>query len=578
MRWRRNSDAAKNVLVRWGHVKPGGGWSYKVFAWCPQSSNSIGWVDCEGSITMTEDMAASTGYQLWLYAGNEGSPHPSMDFDDIFFKRTYEPAVVPKDVIQVSPAAASCWAPGSELVLTSSTTTQDNQHAVTVKSSDPSTGLITLETPVPYTTTAEDDSEFPVEVALLNRNFVLEAVSDPTNALLGGHVIFFHTPNVAQTLQGVEIVNFGQQGNLGRYPVHFHMCDAVEGSLISRNVIRDSNQRGVVVHRSHNVTVEDNVAYEIKRHAFMLEDGVEQFNNFGWNLGTGIRPVATVVPSGNAESDKSPSVFSISNTMNSFVGDVAAGSSHIGIWIEPQDGRVRGMDDSTINRQTPPLLHFANNDAHSSNFCGMSSYPNVYRPTEEAKSNLRVYRNRDCGILFHVNGNMAMEGGVAADNGSKQVWNQLADDIRLDGTRIVGNRPEFTAAMERAGRSPACETGHMQGVTFSPERQFGNSAAGMTLKDVQFSHFDCGQSTVAIEADYLRPLDGSNRWTRNIFEGVSFAEDVPRKASTCAAVGLGANPVIMEDTAGGLSGTGSPGFVFSDRLPAGTAFTTSVPA
>ena len=58
-------------------------------------------------------------------------------------------------------------------------------------------------------------------------------------------------------------------GELGRYPIHFHLCRSVEGSVVAKNSIVDSNQRCVVVHGTHNLTVSENVAFENKGHCFM---------------------------------------------------------------------------------------------------------------------------------------------------------------------------------------------------------------------------------------------------------------------------------------------------------------------
>jgi len=44
-----------------------------------------------------------------------------------------------------------------------------------------------------------------------------EIVGETDKFLIGGHLIIFLTPGVAQKLEGVKITNFGQQGNLGRY-------------------------------------------------------------------------------------------------------------------------------------------------------------------------------------------------------------------------------------------------------------------------------------------------------------------------------------------------------------------------
>lgn len=57
---------------------------------------------------------------------------------------------------------------------------------------------------------------------------------------------------------------FITKGVLGRYPLHFHhVGDGSRGSLVEGNVIHDSGNHAVVVHGSHGVLVEDNVAYNV---------------------------------------------------------------------------------------------------------------------------------------------------------------------------------------------------------------------------------------------------------------------------------------------------------------------------
>lgn len=58
--------------------------------------------------------------------------------------------------------------------------------------------------------------------------------------------------------------------------------------------MHNSNQRGYVVHASHNATISDNVAWEGKGHLFMLEDGVERGNKLLRNVGITSRPPKVV--------------------------------------------------------------------------------------------------------------------------------------------------------------------------------------------------------------------------------------------------------------------------------------------
>ena len=53
------------------------------------------------------------------------------------------------------------------------------------------------------------------------------------------------------------------------------MSGDVAGSVVRNNAVVDSNQRCVVVHQTHKVRVENNVAYNSFGHCFILEDGVD---------------------------------------------------------------------------------------------------------------------------------------------------------------------------------------------------------------------------------------------------------------------------------------------------------------
>ena len=63
------------------------------------------------------------------------------------------------------------------------------------------------------------------------------------------------------------------------------MCESVAGSVLSKNAVRNTKQRGIVVHGSNDLYVEGNILHNTKGHAVMLEDGAEQGNTFIYNLG-----------------------------------------------------------------------------------------------------------------------------------------------------------------------------------------------------------------------------------------------------------------------------------------------------
>ena len=156
------------------------------------------------------------------------------------------------DKLTLGDDAAQCWSTkGSQIMLTSDTYEWHDSHTATVESS-PSPGVLAVS-PLAKKKTAVDETfgfaDFAVEVALLDRSFVIQGEKETgDHEKIGGHLIVLHTPMVAQHLEGVAFRNFGQQTRLGRYPLHFHMSECVHGSMLSKNVISESNQRCVVIH------------------------------------------------------------------------------------------------------------------------------------------------------------------------------------------------------------------------------------------------------------------------------------------------------------------------------------------
>lgn len=146
------------------------------------------------------------------------------------------------------------------------------------------------------------------------------------------------------------------------------MSENVRGSVVKQNSIRNSNQRCVVIHGSHNVTVSDNVAYETEGHCYMLEDGGELDNAFLRNLGASTRAAKLLVRSFETDGSN-PSTFWISNPQNTFSENVAGGSESSGFWFElNREVRPPTLFLKTSVGMVPrllPLKLFRDNVAHS---------------------------------------------------------------------------------------------------------------------------------------------------------------------------------------------------------------------
>ena len=265
------------------------------------------------------------------------------------------------------------WTIGAEIVITSHTRNPDEVQVRTIVAAytSPVSGYsaFQLNATILRPTTIVESPEMAVEVALLSRNIMFEGGSD-TITYHGGHFMIFHTPIVKQVIEGIEIKNFGQQGLLGRYPMHFHFSDDVPGSIISKNSIRQSNQRCVVVHGTNKLHIQENVAFDTKGHCFMTEDGIELGNEFIQNIGikTGVPerliPESKILNKGN-ESDNTPATFWITNPDNTFIGNVAAGSHDSGFWFDPNLRGVRQPLYVGYNPRFVPIQLFINNVVHS---------------------------------------------------------------------------------------------------------------------------------------------------------------------------------------------------------------------
>lgn len=265
------------------------------------------------------------------------------------------------------------WTIGAEIVITSHTRNPDDAQVrkIVAVSTSPESGYSAyrLNATILRPTTILESPEMAVEVALLSRNIVFEGGSD-TITYHGGHFMIFHTPIVQQTIEGIELKNFGQQGLLGRYPIHFHFSDDVPGSLVRKNSIRQSNQRCVVVHGTNKLRIEENVAFDTKGHCYMTEDGIETGNEFIRNLGAKTGVPERLIPeskiwNNGIETDNAPATFWITNPDTVFFGNVAAGSHDSGFWLEP---KLRGVRQSYYVGQHPrfvPMRVFKNNVVHS---------------------------------------------------------------------------------------------------------------------------------------------------------------------------------------------------------------------
>ena len=202
---------------------------------------------------------------------------------------------------------------------------------------------------------------FGVQTCFQNR-FNHEVGSDE----FGAH-LFLHKIEYAR-IQYVEFNFVGQAFFLGRYPIHFHVPGDVgpQNTYIRGNTIHRAFNRALTMHGVHNLTVEYNVAYNVKGLTFFLEDGIEEDNIIQYNLA-----VMTKKSSSLLNIDSIPSAFWIPNPQNIFRHNAVAGSTHFGYWFNsPEHPTGPSATDSICCRQRP-LGQFWNNTVHSTGKYGL---------------------------------------------------------------------------------------------------------------------------------------------------------------------------------------------------------------
>ena len=177
---------------------------------------------------------------------------------------------------------AAQWQVGDEIVLAS--TDFDPRQAERRTIAAISGNTLTLDRALDYMHFGNISFEVDErgEVGLLTRNIKVQASEDAAQSFFGGHIMAMVTSKLY--VDGVELNRMGQNLELARYPIHWHLVGEGKGQYIRNAAIHDTFNRCVTVHGTNNLQVENNVTYNNVGHCFFLEDGIETGNEFIHNL------------------------------------------------------------------------------------------------------------------------------------------------------------------------------------------------------------------------------------------------------------------------------------------------------
>lgn len=287
---------------------------------------------------------------------------------------------------QITMATPVDWTVGDEIVIVSSSFDWEEAEQRTITAISIDSLTLTLNTPLNYphsgttnTYTRSSDNktwtaDLRAEVGLLTHNITIQGDANSLTNGFGGHMMCM--PNSTMNASSIELYRMGQKGSLGRYPWHWHHVHlAGAGQYFKNSSVHHSFNRGITIHGTSYVNVENNFFYDHIGHGVFLEDGSERFNTIKNNIVLlSKRPLLGEELTAsdnelNEAQNRTPSSFWITNPNNYFEGNVAAGTQGTGYWFAlPQSpmGSSAGMPIySGIEPYREPLGLFKNNKAHS---------------------------------------------------------------------------------------------------------------------------------------------------------------------------------------------------------------------
>eukprot|EP00535_Pseudo-nitzschia_heimii_P003501 CAMPEP_0197186878 /NCGR_PEP_ID=MMETSP1423-20130617/14758_1 /TAXON_ID=476441 /ORGANISM="Pseudo-nitzschia heimii, Strain UNC1101" /LENGTH=994 /DNA_ID=CAMNT_0042638305 /DNA_START=59 /DNA_END=3043 /DNA_ORIENTATION=+ len=332
----------------------------KIVAKCQPSQGA--WVNCDGIFEPSVDIIEADRFELYLES-DPSSYDVDYDVDNLSFKLIesgVDRLILPKSI-------ENLWSVGSEILITSHTSKWDGHRTRRIRSmenhDEEGYVQIGLSEAIDRPLTLGLHPFHATKVALLSRNIVF-------NGANGAHMTVLKTPDQDQVVQGVEFRRFGEESVHNSYPIHFDSCNDSQNSVVSRNTIRESNQRCVVLDETNYVLVEDNVAFGNKGHCFVVETGKEVGNAFISNLGAFSKKSQNTLMTSDyrgKETDDTPAVFWIGGPSNHWVENIAAGSEGFGFWLQPKESHHENTHGMSLleSPHSMPLTEFRNNIAHS---------------------------------------------------------------------------------------------------------------------------------------------------------------------------------------------------------------------
>lgn len=321
----------------------------------------------------------------------------------------------------------------------------------------------------PHVTPAPTQLDQRAAVGNLSRNIVIQGENDSawqTNGF-GAHVMIMGLASKV-FVDGVEFRRVGQAGAMARYPIHWHMLSYnvsdgaflgnATGHEIRNSAIWDSAQRCVVVHGTNGVRVINNICYNIKGHAFFLEDAVERKNVFEGNLALMMRKPKDSDKILNHEGDvgdAGPSGFWMTNPDNTVRNNVAGDAVGNGYWNAFSDSGV-GLSRNVVNpdlagtpwaalKMNPKAMPhgvFDNNVAYATNGSGINTELFLDNSNDLGNTGPDRYRPTVDGRPYDINGQYSA-GGITKSTTARATFSRTTIYKTRGGYSNRINAPDY---------------------------------------------------------------------------------------------------------------------------------------
>ena len=283
----------------------------------------------------------------------------------------------------------------------------------------------------------------------------------------------------------MEITYAGQAFRLGRYPIHFHLNGIMTGSYVRGCSIHHTFNRAINIHNTHNVLIENNVAYDVMGGAFFLEDSIERDNILQYNLLVFVKASSSLL-----NDDVTPAAFWVTHPSNIVRHNNVAGGTHFGFWYRMHKTPIGPSYTPSICPRNAPLGEFYNNTVHSVGWYGLWVFE-FYDPkkdgicdsdiTEPAKFRKLITWNSFRGAEWVECGAIQFIDFIVANN-------YMAG---LEASFVHDNIPMYSE--EGAMFKDSVIIGHLNDADHPPCTHnglvlpFGN---GLTIQNVTFVNFD----------------------------------------------------------------------------------------